>query len=172
MVKITPGKMMNERNDQYENKMSPEEPQSDLDDVSKRIRENAELLSCLRRLRATLEAELERALARREEKMTAGRNAGPGGTGRNGGDTGGKPEKAPGPDEENDPRYEDAVNLVLSKGIANTTLLQRCLSIGYGRSVRLLKRMAAEGIIEPESGIENITITHYHIRGREERADR
>ena len=164
--------MMNERNDQYENETSPEELQNDPDDVRERIRENAELLSCLRRLRATLEAELERALARRAEKVTAGRNAGPGGTGGNGGDTGRKPEKAPGPDEENDPRYRDAVNLVLSKGIANTTLLQRCLNIGYGRSVRLLKRMAAEGIIEPESRIETITITHYHVRGREERPDR
>ena len=162
---------MNERNDQYENETSPEELQNDPDDVSERIRKNAELLSCLRRLRATLEAELEKALAHRAEKATAGRNAGPGGTG-NGGDTGENPKRAPGPDEKNDPRYEDAVNLVLSKGIANTTLLQRCLSIGYGRSVRLLKRMAAEGIIEPESGIENITITHYHVRGREERADR
>ena len=158
-------------NEKHENEMSPEELQNKLDEIRERIRKNDELLNNLRRARAALEAVLERALARRAEKETAGRNAEPDGSGRNGEDTGKMPEQAAGPDEDNDPRYKDAVNLVLSKGIASTSLLQWHLHIGYGHSVRLLERMTAEGIVASESESRTETVTRYYVRGGGERQD-
>lgn len=69
-------------NEKHENEMSPEELQNKLDEIRERIRSNDELLNNLRRARAALEAVLERALARRAEKETAGRNAEPDGSGK------------------------------------------------------------------------------------------
>ena len=51
-----------------------------------------------------------------------------------------------------DPKYEDAVRLVLEAGKASTSTLQRRLRLGYGRAARLLDVMEQEGIIGPPAG--------------------
>jgi DNA segregation ATPase FtsK/SpoIIIE, S-DNA-T family len=55
-------------------------------------------------------------------------------------------------DEEEDPAYRDAVNVVLEMGKASTSILQRRLRLGYGRAARILDRMQREGIIGPPDG--------------------
>ena len=60
------------------------------------------------------------------------------------GEGGGKP----GEEQDNDPLYAAAVELIRRKNQGSTTLLQRMLSIGYGRARKLVERMLAEGIID------------------------
>jgi DNA segregation ATPase FtsK/SpoIIIE, S-DNA-T family len=51
-----------------------------------------------------------------------------------------------------DDLYDDAVRVVLAEGKGSVSLVQRKLEIGYGRSARLLDRMAEEGIVGPARG--------------------
>jgi S-DNA-T family DNA segregation ATPase FtsK/SpoIIIE len=51
------------------------------------------------------------------------------------------------PEEEQDPLYAEAVDLVRRKGRASISMLQRRLRIGYTRAARLVDTMEAEGII-------------------------
>ncbi len=51
-----------------------------------------------------------------------------------------------------DPKYKDAVRLVLQMGKASTSILQRRLRLGYGRAARLLDAMQEDGIIGPPDG--------------------
>lgn len=51
--------------------------------------------------------------------------------------------------EENKDIIYDAVNLVIEANKASTSLLQRRLRIGYGRSARLIDRLERAGIIGP-----------------------
>jgi S-DNA-T family DNA segregation ATPase FtsK/SpoIIIE len=48
--------------------------------------------------------------------------------------------------------YKDAVRIVVSEGRASTSLLQRRLSIGYGRAAKLVDTMQRNGLVGPADG--------------------
>ncbi len=54
--------------------------------------------------------------------------------------------------EAQDPIYTDAVRIVVSEGRASTSLLQRRLSIGYGRAAKLIDQMHVNGLVGPAEG--------------------
>jgi S-DNA-T family DNA segregation ATPase FtsK/SpoIIIE len=51
-----------------------------------------------------------------------------------------------------DTLYNDAVRVVVSEGRASTSLLQRRLSIGYGRAAKLIDMMFHDNIVGPADG--------------------
>jgi S-DNA-T family DNA segregation ATPase FtsK/SpoIIIE len=51
-----------------------------------------------------------------------------------------------------DPLYTSAVRVVVSEGRASTSLLQRRLSIGYGRAAKLVDVMFHNGLVGPAEG--------------------
>jgi S-DNA-T family DNA segregation ATPase FtsK/SpoIIIE len=51
-----------------------------------------------------------------------------------------------------DSLYNDAVRVVVSEGRASTSLLQRRLSIGYGRAAKLIDTMHQNNIVGPAEG--------------------
>jgi DNA segregation ATPase FtsK/SpoIIIE, S-DNA-T family len=51
------------------------------------------------------------------------------------------------PQEDRDPLYDEAVDMVRRKGRASISMLQRALRIGYTRSARLIDLMEQDGII-------------------------
>ncbi len=51
-----------------------------------------------------------------------------------------------------DPLYDQAVNLVLEKGHASTSMVQRVFRIGYNRAARILEMMEKEGLVGPADG--------------------
>ena len=56
------------------------------------------------------------------------------------------------PEEELDPLFDEAVDLVRRQGRASISLLQRRLRIGYARAARLVDEMEDQGIIGPDEG--------------------
>jgi S-DNA-T family DNA segregation ATPase FtsK/SpoIIIE len=55
-------------------------------------------------------------------------------------------------DEEEDPKYEEARQVVIEAGKASTSLLQRRLGLGYARAARLMDILEERGIIGPADG--------------------
>lgn len=55
-------------------------------------------------------------------------------------------------EEEYDQFYDRAVQLVLDKGQASTSMIQRAFRIGYNRAARIVEVMEREGIIGPMDG--------------------
>lgn len=55
-------------------------------------------------------------------------------------------------DSEHDDLYDEAVRIVLEKGKASTSLVQRHLRIGYNRAARIIEMMEREGLIGPADG--------------------
>ncbi|MBQ7324455.1 MAG: DNA translocase FtsK [Clostridia bacterium] len=55
-------------------------------------------------------------------------------------------------DGELDPKFNDAVEVALDTGKVSTSLLQRRLSIGYGRAAKIIDQMQACGIVGPQEG--------------------
>ncbi|MCB0358076.1 MAG: type IV secretion system DNA-binding domain-containing protein, partial [Bdellovibrionales bacterium] len=55
-------------------------------------------------------------------------------------------------DEEYDPLYDQAVQLVVEKGQASTSMVQRAFRIGYNRAARILDVMEREGVVGPADG--------------------
>jgi len=51
-----------------------------------------------------------------------------------------------------DPLYNDAVRVVVNTGRASTSLLQRRLSIGYGRAAKLIDMMDRNNVVGPAEG--------------------
>jgi S-DNA-T family DNA segregation ATPase FtsK/SpoIIIE len=51
-----------------------------------------------------------------------------------------------------DPKYEDAIRVVLSTGQASASYLQRRMKLGYSRAARLIELMEANGIVGPSQG--------------------
>jgi len=51
-----------------------------------------------------------------------------------------------------DSLYNDAVRVVINEGRASTSLLQRRLSIGYGRAAKLIDMMFNNGVVGPADG--------------------
>jgi len=62
--------------------------------------------------------------------------------------------------------FHDAVDFLLSKGKASTSMLQRQFRIGYNRASRLMDELETRGIVGPEDGVKprKVTITReeYH----------
>ena len=58
------------------------------------------------------------------------------------------------PAEEMDPLYDKAVELVVQKGQASTSMVQRVFRIGYNRAARIIELMEKEGVIGPMDGIK------------------
>ncbi|MDX8410319.1 MAG: DNA translocase FtsK 4TM domain-containing protein [Mariprofundaceae bacterium] len=56
-------------------------------------------------------------------------------------------------DDEYDERYDEAVALVVDRGQASVSMVQRHLRVGYNRACRMVERMEADGLISsPGSG--------------------
>jgi S-DNA-T family DNA segregation ATPase FtsK/SpoIIIE len=55
-------------------------------------------------------------------------------------------------EEEGDPLYSEAVDLVRREGRCSVSMLQRRLRIGYTRAARLVDRMEEKGIVSPSEG--------------------
>ena len=53
-----------------------------------------------------------------------------------------------------DEKLEQAIEIVLSSGKASTSLLQRALSIGYGRAAKLVDTMEKMGVVGPPDGMK------------------
>jgi S-DNA-T family DNA segregation ATPase FtsK/SpoIIIE len=59
---------------------------------------------------------------------------------------------ADGLDYLDDPKYDDAVRVVLTTGQASASYLQRRLKLGYSRAARLIEIMEANGVVGPSQG--------------------
>lgn len=112
--------------------------------------------STLKRLHGPLVTEKEIATAVRfikrfgkpeyQRKILAHKPLGENGRGRRGGSVTGEDGKL------DDPRYEDAVRLVVTTRKASASFIQRRLGLGYTRSARLLDMMEEEGVVGPLAG--------------------
>jgi DNA segregation ATPase FtsK/SpoIIIE-like protein len=51
-----------------------------------------------------------------------------------------------------DPMFEAAARLVIASCVGTTSLLQRRLTVGYGRAARLIDELCAAGILGPADG--------------------
>lgn len=67
-------------------------------------------------------------------------------------DEGGGGEGGDGGDAENDPLYDQAVEVVLKNRRASISLVQRHLRIGYNRSARLIEAMEKAGLVSAMDG--------------------
>ncbi|MFN8389164.1 MAG: DNA translocase FtsK 4TM domain-containing protein [Bdellovibrionota bacterium] len=59
---------------------------------------------------------------------------------------------ADGEPAEYDALYDQAVNLVIEKGMASTSMVQRVFRIGYNRAARILETMERDGVVGPADG--------------------
>ena len=48
-----------------------------------------------------------------------------------------------------DPKYDEAVELVIEKGKCSVSMVQRFLRVGYNRASRIVERMEREGLVTP-----------------------
>jgi S-DNA-T family DNA segregation ATPase FtsK/SpoIIIE len=55
--------------------------------------------------------------------------------------------------EEFDPFYDKAVELVVEKGSASTSMIQRVFRIGYNRAARIIEAMEREGVVGKTDGV-------------------
>ncbi|MCK5862006.1 MAG: cell division protein FtsK, partial [Candidatus Hydrogenedentes bacterium] len=55
-------------------------------------------------------------------------------------------------EQEKDPLFEDAVQVVLDTGQASISMVQRRLRVGYTRAARLVDMMELKGIVGPHTG--------------------
>ena len=61
-------------------------------------------------------------------------------------------------DNEGDPLFRAAVELAIESGKISTSLLQRRLSVGYGRAAKLIDKMEQKGIVSPPEGQKPRTV--------------
>ncbi len=57
-----------------------------------------------------------------------------------------------------DPLYDQAVQLVVDKGQASTSMVQRAFRIGYNRAARIIDSMESEGVVGPADGARPRTV--------------
>jgi S-DNA-T family DNA segregation ATPase FtsK/SpoIIIE len=76
---------------------------------------------------------------------------------------------------ERDPLFDDAVRIVLETKRGSVSLLQRRLTIGYGRASRIVEEMAAAGILGEHKGSQArepiITLDEWEAAKAAQRAD-
>jgi S-DNA-T family DNA segregation ATPase FtsK/SpoIIIE len=66
------------------------------------------------------------------------------------------------PEEDVDPLYNEAVDLVRRQGRASISMLQRRLRIGYTRAARLIETMQEKGIVGPtQPGTQGLEVLDY-----------
>jgi S-DNA-T family DNA segregation ATPase FtsK/SpoIIIE len=66
------------------------------------------------------------------------------------------------PEEDKDPLYDEAVDLVRREGRASISMLQRRLRIGYTRAARLIESMQAKEIVGPsQPGTQGLEVLDY-----------
>ncbi len=63
-------------------------------------------------------------------------------------------DKANGPDNEYDEKYDEAVAFVTEVGQASISMIQRRFRIGYNRAARIVEKMEEEGIVAPSDGVK------------------
>ncbi|GAB1456082.1 hypothetical protein MASR2M48_13890 [Spirochaetota bacterium] len=68
--------------------------------------------------------------------------------------------------EDDDPLYEKALEIVLSQGKASASFLQRRLKIGYNRAARLVELMEEKGIVGKAQGSKPRDLMHNPDMGR------
>ena len=56
------------------------------------------------------------------------------------------------PDPSRDPKFDEAVEVVVQAGRASVSLLQRRLQIGFNRAARIVEEMERQGIVGPSDG--------------------
>jgi DNA segregation ATPase FtsK/SpoIIIE-like protein len=56
-------------------------------------------------------------------------------------------------EEDFDPFYDKAVELVVEKGQASTSMIQRTFRIGYNRAARIIEMMEREGVVSKMDGV-------------------
>ncbi len=73
-------------------------------------------------------------------------------------------------DEEMDEFFEPSINLIMKKGKASTSMLQRQFRIGYNRAARIMEELEARGIVGPEDGSKprQILMTNFEWEKRKE----
>ena len=77
-------------------------------------------------------------------------------------------------DEDLDPKFYEAVEIAIDMGKISTSLLQRRLSLGYGRAAKIIDKMEQMGVVGPQEGQKprNILISRQEyqemIMGRSE----
>lgn len=72
---------------------------------------------------------------------------------------------------EYDSVYEKAVEMVLQKGQASTSMLQRVFRIGYNRAARIIELMEKEGIVGPMDGVKpREVLADAHLRAPQPQA--
>ena len=59
-----------------------------------------------------------------------------------------------------DPLYEQALDIVIQAGKASASYIQRKLKIGYNRAARLIEEMEERGIVGPANGSKPREIIH------------
>lgn len=64
----------------------------------------------------------------------------------------GDSKSSDGEDTEYDAKYDEALALVVEKGQASASMIQRYLRIGYNRAQRIIEVMEQEGIVGPHKG--------------------
>jgi len=69
-------------------------------------------------------------------------------------------------EEDDDPLYEKALEIVLSQGKASASYLQRKLKIGYNRAARLVELMEEKGIVGKAQGSKPRDLMHNPDMGR------
>ena len=65
-------------------------------------------------------------------------------------------------EEDHDAVYDKAVEFVLERGQASTSMLQRAFRIGYNRAARMIDMMEREGLVGPMDGAKprNVIVPH------------
>jgi len=58
-----------------------------------------------------------------------------------------------GGEDDFDPFYDKAVELVVEKGQASTSMIQRTFRIGYNRAARIIEMMEREGVVGKMDGV-------------------
>lgn len=73
-------------------------------------------------------------------------------------------------DEEMDEFFEASIDLIMKKGKASTSMLQRQFRIGYNRAARIIEELENRGIIGPEDGSKprQILMTNFEWEKRKE----
>ena len=74
------------------------------------------------------------------------------------GDGKGAASEGDGDDEGGDPLFRAAVELAIESGKISTSLLQRRLSVGYGRAAKLIDKMEQKGIVSAPEGQKPRTV--------------